>query len=78
VRFDRTDEWEAELHEILRGIDAYPITRLVRGTGYAFGLLRASFSVGAELIDAGAATISASLAGVGLDDQFQGFSGRTL
>jgi hypothetical protein len=39
VRAELREEWDAEPHEILRGAEALPITRLVIGTRYAAGLL---------------------------------------
>lgn len=66
LRSDRTDEWEAELHEILRGVGAFPITRLVKGTRFAFGLLRTASVIGDDLVDPGPLTISANPAGVNL------------
>jgi hypothetical protein len=49
VREDLAQEWTAELHELLRGAEALPITRLYRGIRYAFGLLRAAPSIGRDL-----------------------------
>ena len=49
VRDDLTEEWTAELHEILRGAEALPVTRLYRGTRYALGLLRVAPSIGRDL-----------------------------
>jgi Sigma-70 region 2 len=49
VREDLAQEWTAELHEILRGAEALPITRLYRGIRYAFGLLWAAPSIGGDL-----------------------------
>jgi hypothetical protein len=49
VRDDLRDEWAAELHEILRGAEALPVTRVARGVRYALGLLRAGRSIGREL-----------------------------
>jgi hypothetical protein len=46
VRDDLAEEWAAELHVILRGTEALPITRLYRGARYALGLLRAAKEVG--------------------------------
>lgn len=48
MRRDRFDEWTAELHEILRGDEARPVTRLVRGVKYSFGLLRTAPRVAGE------------------------------
>lgn len=39
VRAELHDEWVAELHEILRGAEALPLTRLVIGTRFAVGQL---------------------------------------
>jgi hypothetical protein len=39
IRDDWIDEWLAELRFILRGAEALPITRLVRGTRFAGSLL---------------------------------------
>lgn len=47
-REDHTDEWLAELHEILRGSEALPVTRVIIGTRYALGLLRAGRKIGRE------------------------------
>jgi hypothetical protein len=49
ARADLHEEWTAELHEILRGAEALPITRLVRGTRYAAGLLRTARVIGRQL-----------------------------
>jgi hypothetical protein len=49
VREDLAEEWTAELHEILRGAEALPVTRLYRGTRYGLGLLRAAPSIGRDL-----------------------------
>jgi len=39
IRGDWIDEWLAELRFILRGAEALPITRLIRGTRFAISLL---------------------------------------
>jgi signal transduction histidine kinase len=49
VRQDLADEWTAELHEILRGAEALPVTRLYRGTRYALGLLRTGPSIASDI-----------------------------
>lgn len=49
LRAECTDEWLAELHEILRGKDALPITRILIGTHYALSLARSSPAIGREL-----------------------------
>ena len=49
LRVELADEWFAELHEILRGAEAVPVTRLVVGCRFAVGLVRASRTVGREL-----------------------------
>jgi hypothetical protein len=49
ARAELREEWTAELHEILRGAEALPITRLVRGTRYAAGLLRTARVIGRQL-----------------------------
>jgi hypothetical protein len=49
VRKDLVEEWTAELHEILHGTEALPITRLFTGTRYALGLARVAPSIGYEL-----------------------------
>jgi hypothetical protein len=49
VREDLAEEWTAELHEILRGAEALPVTRLYRGTRYGLGLLWAASSLGRDL-----------------------------
>jgi len=51
VRRELTEEWSAELHEILRGAEALPITRLFRGTHYALGLLRTAPGIGRALTE---------------------------
>jgi len=50
VRDDLLDEWGAELHEILRGVEALPVTRLLVGTRFALGLLAASPRIEKELV----------------------------
>jgi len=49
VRQDLAEEWTAELHEILRGAEALPVTRLYRGTRYGLGLLWAAPSIGRDI-----------------------------
>jgi hypothetical protein len=49
LRADRAEEWLADLHEILRGAEALPITRIITGTRYALGLLRASSAIARDL-----------------------------
>jgi lipopolysaccharide/colanic/teichoic acid biosynthesis glycosyltransferase len=49
VRDEWTDEWLAELAHILRGTESLPISRLVRGTRFAMGLLRGAPAIGREL-----------------------------
>lgn len=49
LREDLLDEWDAELHEILRGVEALPVTRLIRGARFALGLFRAGPRIGREL-----------------------------
>ena len=43
------NEWQAELHHILRHAESRPITRLLKATPYTFGLLRKARRVGREL-----------------------------
>jgi DNA-binding transcriptional MerR regulator len=43
------DEWRAELAYVLRDTDGLPLTRLIRGTRFAVGLLRVSRSIAREL-----------------------------
>jgi lipopolysaccharide/colanic/teichoic acid biosynthesis glycosyltransferase len=49
ARDEVTDEWLAELAYILRGTESLPISRLVRGTRFAMGLLRGAPAIGREL-----------------------------
>jgi Helix-turn-helix domain len=49
LRDDLADEWSAEMHEILHGADALPVTRLVLGIRFGFGLLRTSPDIGRQL-----------------------------
>jgi DNA-binding transcriptional MerR regulator len=49
IRNDVADEWRAELAFVLRDTDGLPLTRLLRGTRYAMGLLRASAAIVREL-----------------------------
>jgi hypothetical protein len=49
VRADVGEEWRAELDHILHRAEAFPLTRLLLGTRFALGLLRAAPSVGKNL-----------------------------
>jgi hypothetical protein len=49
VREDLAEEWSAELHEILRGAEALPITGLSRGTLLALGGGRAGARIGRDV-----------------------------
>ncbi len=49
VRAELADEWTAELHEIVRGAQAFPVTRLVIGTRYGAVLLRTARRIGREV-----------------------------
>jgi hypothetical protein len=49
VRSDLTCEWAAELDFIVSGTEGLPVTRLLRGLGYAASLLRVAPSVAREL-----------------------------
>jgi hypothetical protein len=49
ARADAADEWQAELAFMLSGTAGLPVTRLLRGTRYALGLLRVSRSIAREL-----------------------------
>lgn len=49
VRGELLEEWGAELHEILRGAEALPVTRLLIGTRFALGLLAAGRRIEREL-----------------------------
>jgi lipopolysaccharide/colanic/teichoic acid biosynthesis glycosyltransferase len=49
VRDEWTDEWLAELAYILRGTESLPISRLMRGTRFAAGLLHRAPAIGREL-----------------------------
>ena len=49
VREDLAEEWNAELHEILRGAETLPVTRLYRGIRYGLGLLRVAPSIGRDI-----------------------------
>jgi hypothetical protein len=42
-------EWLPELHHILEGSERLPLTCLVRGTGYALGLVRSARTIAREL-----------------------------
>jgi hypothetical protein len=46
LRVELLEEWSGELHEILRGAEALPVTRLWRGLRYSAGLLVAAPRVG--------------------------------
>ena len=50
IRADVGGEWRAELDHILHRVQAYPLTRLLYGTWFAFGLMRAAPAVGKNLI----------------------------
>ncbi|MEZ0110097.1 hypothetical protein ABH920_004111 [Catenulispora sp. EB89] len=52
VRDDLLDEWSAELHEIMQGPDALPVTRVLVGTRFALGLLTAGPRIEKELATA--------------------------
>jgi DNA-binding CsgD family transcriptional regulator len=43
------EEWLPELHFVLRGDQALPITRLIKGTRFAFGLLFTARVIGRDL-----------------------------
>jgi hypothetical protein len=60
VRPELYEEWSAELHELLRGAEALPVTRLVRGIRYAAGLLRVSSDIGNQLTLRGSGSSAAS------------------
>jgi hypothetical protein len=49
LRAERLAEWEGELHEILCGAEALPVTRLWRGLRYAVGIVRAAPSIARAL-----------------------------
>ena len=49
VREDLRDDWLAELEIFLHGCEALPVTRLIRGTGFALGLVRAARAIGRDL-----------------------------
>jgi hypothetical protein len=49
IRLDVGDEWQAELRHILRGAQAYPVTRLIHGMRFALGLLWSAPRIGREL-----------------------------
>jgi hypothetical protein len=63
VRDDIAEEWIAELHEILGGAEALPVTRLYIGTRYALGLLRTAPRIGGD-ISTSAATRAARETGL--------------
>lgn len=48
AREDVRREWIGELHEFLHGDQAVPVTRLVKGIWFAFGLIWASGKVASE------------------------------
>lgn len=52
LRADVGEEWHAELDHILHRVEAYPLTRLLYGTCFAAGLLRAAPKIGRDLINA--------------------------
>jgi hypothetical protein len=64
VREDLAEEWTAELHEILHGAEALPVTRLYRGTRYALGLLRTASSIGRDLSITATTTAAARTGGI--------------
>jgi hypothetical protein len=49
IRDDMAREWLAELHEVLHGAEAVPITRLFKGVGYGGGVLLSAPKFGKEL-----------------------------
>jgi hypothetical protein len=49
LRAELLEEWSGELHEILRGTEAKPVTRLCRGVRYSMGLLVVAPRVGRTL-----------------------------
>jgi hypothetical protein len=49
ARADLADEWQAELAFVLTGTAGLPLTRLLRGTRYAIGLLWVSHGIAREL-----------------------------
>jgi len=49
LRAEKLTEWEGELHEILRGAEALPVTRLWRGLRYAAGIVRAAPTIARTL-----------------------------
>ena len=49
VRSNVGDEWKAELHYILRGSEALPVTRLVLGVRFSVGLIRVATRIGRDL-----------------------------
>jgi hypothetical protein len=51
LRQDLLEEWEGELHEILRGSGALPVSRLWKGLLYAAGIARSSREISASLGD---------------------------
>jgi hypothetical protein len=50
AREESEEEWEGELREVLRDTGALPVTRLIKGTCYALGLLRVAGRLGHEFI----------------------------
>ncbi len=50
IRADVGDEWRAELRQILRGAQAYPLTRLIHGIRFALGLLWVAPQIGKHLV----------------------------
>jgi hypothetical protein len=49
LRAEKLTEWEGELHEILRGAEALPVTRLWRGLHYTAGITRAAPTIARTL-----------------------------
>jgi hypothetical protein len=50
IRDELQEEWSGELHEILRGSEALPVTRLCKGMWYAIGLLFVAPKIGRSLL----------------------------
>ncbi|MEV2277838.1 hypothetical protein AB0I72_19860 [Nocardiopsis sp. NPDC049922] len=48
IRDDMAREWLAELHVVLHGADAVPVTRLVKGVAYGFSLFVSARKFGRE------------------------------
>jgi len=53
LRAEKLIEWEGELHVILRGVEALPVTRLWRGLRYAAGIIWAAPTIARTLTDQG-------------------------